>query len=408
LTSGVLIGVSSARLTQMNNGNIDYADVDDMRHSINTMSASGGVLVGLAVTMGNGGAGDYDQDGDGYECDGSSGANDCLTHNGNDCDDDPTDDPSDPGDTGDTGDTGLFDAGSLVELPTAAQINIDATEIWYDGIDQDCSGNSSDFDADGDSYDCDYDAANDICLPTVGFDCDDGVDYINPGEPEVCHDALDNDCSGIEDDEDAQGCLIYHRDFDEDGFGLFNDFHCYCDPAKPYEVEGPIAVESDDCDDARNDVYPNALETADRVDNNCDGIKDELTEYYDDDDDGYCEAILEPCTQQAQETPPEGGDCNDSDIDVELDNGGYMKTDQIHPGDGTPEDNENWYDGLDQNCLEDDDYDRDGDGVPCEKVLIDESCDPTPDLVNYTHTPTTAHPIKATVMMTPTTTRSLE
>ena len=44
-----------------------------------------------------------------------------------------------------------------------------------------------------------------------------------------------------------------------------------------------------DCNDADNGVYPNATETCDSVDQDCNGIIDNDTICYDDDGDGYTE-----------------------------------------------------------------------------------------------------------------------
>jgi len=70
-----------------------------------------------------------------------------------------------------------------------ADVNPDATEVWYDGVDADCD-DESDYDADTDGYDSvDYD----------GDDCDDTDPLVNPGQIELCDDELDNDCDGVED-----------------------------------------------------------------------------------------------------------------------------------------------------------------------------------------------------------------
>ena len=86
-----------------------------------------------------------------------------------------------------------------------------------DGIDQDCDGIVDNDpidggalyypDADGDSWG-DADLGARACTPPSGRinrggDCDDSRAAVNPDEPEVCGDGLDNDCSG-----DAAGCLI--------------------------------------------------------------------------------------------------------------------------------------------------------------------------------------------------------
>ena len=47
-------------------------------------------------------------------------------------------------------------------LDTDSSIYDGATEIWYNGIDNDCSGNASDYDQDGDGYDSD-DHGGDDC-----------------------------------------------------------------------------------------------------------------------------------------------------------------------------------------------------------------------------------------------------
>lgn len=64
-----------------------------------------------------------------------------------------------------------------------------ATEVWYDGVDQDCAGGSDD-DADGDGVDgADH----------GGTDCDDTDGATYPGAAERC-DAADNDCDSVVDE----------------------------------------------------------------------------------------------------------------------------------------------------------------------------------------------------------------
>ena len=74
-------------------------------------------------------------------------------------------------------------------------INPDATETWYDGIDQ--LDGWSDYDADMDGYDS-Y---------TYGggtIDCDDGNAAVNPDAEEISYDEVDDNCDPS-DDYDATG-----------------------------------------------------------------------------------------------------------------------------------------------------------------------------------------------------------
>ena len=77
----------------------------------------------------------------------------------------------------------------------------------------------------------------------------------------------------------------------------------YADDDGDAYCEGPVCSDGatpGDCDDSAEgaDAHPLAIETADRRDNDCDGLVDEGTEYADDDGDGFTEA---------------GGDCDDTD-----------------------------------------------------------------------------------------------
>jgi len=132
-----------------------------------------------------------------------------------------------------------------------------ATEIPYDGIDQDCVGGDL-ADLDGDGYAGDG-----------GTDCNDNDGDVNPAATEVA-DGVDEDCDGLVD----EGTDWY----DDDGDGYTED--------------------GGDCDDGEEARNPASTETADGVDEDCDGVVDEGTDAYDDDGDGYTEL---------------DGDCNDGD-----------------------------------------------------------------------------------------------
>ncbi|MAY79175.1 MAG: hypothetical protein CL930_00135 [Deltaproteobacteria bacterium] len=153
---------------------------------------------------------------------------------------------------------------------TDSDIHPGATEIWYDGVDQDCSG-GSDNDADGDGHDHpDY----------GGDDCDETESARYPGAEEIC-DEIDNDC----DDEIDEGLTFdwLFTDIDGDGFGDSSTSTYSCDPDDGILIGG-------DCDDEHPFVHPDAEEICDdEMDNDCDGDEDtdddDCEEEVDDDDD---------------------------------------------------------------------------------------------------------------------------
>jgi len=129
-------------------------------------------------------------------------------------------------------------------------------------------------DTDGDGYD-----------PNQG-DCDDSDRDIFPQNIEV-FDGKDNDCDGIV-DENTQV-------WDDDG-------DCFCEIAPCVGSRSPACtvVEGGDCNDISEDlnndgeldgplIYPGAEEKGNSVDDNCNGITDEGTAFFDDDGDGQTE-----------------------------------------------------------------------------------------------------------------------
>jgi hypothetical protein len=94
-----------------------------------------------------------------------------------------------------------------------ASIHPGATE-FCDGEDEDCDGTVDEdavdaptwyVDSDADGYGLDSSAVRSCTSPSpshvsVGGDCDDGDARVNPGQAEVCGDALDNDCDSLIDE----------------------------------------------------------------------------------------------------------------------------------------------------------------------------------------------------------------
>ena len=143
-----------------------------------------------------------------------------------------------------------------------------------------------------------------------GEDCDDTDPNTYPGAPEDPCENIDRNCDGVI----GAACNPFPEDFDEDLDGF---------------------PQSDDCDDTNPDVHPEATETCNGVDDDCDEAIDEGSSEpgvpspvtcIDDDGDGF----------------PATVDCNDDDVSV--------------------------YPGAPETCYDDIDSDCDGD-------LLDEEDD---------------------------------
>jgi len=143
------------------------------------------------------------------------------------------------------------------------------------------------------------------------FDCDDGDATIGPLGVETPN-GRDDDCNGIVDDLPTW----WYLDADGDGYG--DDSSAI---ASDVAVDGRVLV-GGDCDDTNAAVNPDAAETCDGLDNNCDGETDEdgATDgspyYVDADGDGYGTgvAVLRCAAEAGWAT--EAGDCNDGDVEV--------------------------------------------------------------------------------------------
>jgi hypothetical protein len=169
----------------------------------------------------------------------------------------------------------------------------------------------------------------------TGQDCGPQDKNVAPGKPELCNNVDDN-CNGNID----EGC-----DDDNDN---------YCD-AGMTTVGSPTTCTAGggDCNDANANVRPAGTETCDSVDNNCNGLIDEVnavgcsTRYYDGDQDGFgVNSTICACAATGLYSATNNTDCNDA-------------CPTCKPGGG-----ELICDGLDNNCTGGVDEGCNADGDP--------------------------------------------
>jgi hypothetical protein len=163
---------------------------------------------------------------------------------------------------------------------TVEKIHPLATELC-NAIDDDCDsqfdeGALATFyqDADNDSYG-NLNNAVVTCPAPFGYvsnpdDCVDNNSSINPGVAESCN-LIDDNCNGAIDDGVQTS---FYADTDNDTFGNPNVILLAC--AAPV---GYVANNAD-CDDGNPSLQPNATETCNGIDDNCNGAFDEAVQIY--------------------------------------------------------------------------------------------------------------------------------
>ncbi|MFM7204931.1 MAG: MopE-related protein, partial [Myxococcota bacterium] len=147
---------------------------------------------------------------------------------------------------------------------------------------------------------------------------------VNPAKTEVCN-SKDDDCDTLIDDLDptVSNQTTYYFDGDSDGYGRSSPITKTCGSAP-----AGYAAQSGDCDDVNAQVKPNATETCNGIDDDCDSkidaadspVTGTLNYYPDADLDTYGSSSIAAQAACAQ-NPPAGKvtnntDCNDSDATV--------------------------------------------------------------------------------------------
>ncbi len=253
-----------------------------------------------------------------------------------------------------------------------ADTNPGATE-YCDGHDDDCDGETDEDDAsdtttfyaddDGDGYGDTLDSRTQCDQPS-GYveddtDCDDEDSSVNPGQAEVCdEDDVDEDCSGLADDDDsaATGQTTFYADDDLDTYGDDSDTSELCDASSAY----PLSV-GGDCDDTDSSVYDGAEELCDGQDNACDGTLD--SDEKDNDGDKTVECEIDAGGWDGSSAVTGGDDCNDSDATV-YDGASELCDGQDNDCDGSLDSTEQDADGDGHVACAEDTYGWDGDTEP--------------------------------------------
>lgn len=160
-------------------------------------------------------------------------------------------------------------------------------------------------------------------------DCDDTKSTVYPGAVEVCN-GVDENCNGTVDE--GLPLIPFYADQDEDTFGDASQVTYFC--GTPDGLSSALVDRAGDCDDTNPLIHPGVVETADGVDNDCNGITDDTASgvwYQDADRDGF--GTPDSTAPEARDGYIQSrGDCDDTDP-------------AIHPGANDPSS-----DGVDQDC----------------------------------------------------------
>ena len=195
-----------------------------------------------------------------------------------DTDDDGLGDACDGDDDGD----GIPDTGDncpLIANPNQADQDDDGIgDVCDEDVDGDGVPNEADtcplIPNEG-QLDTDGDGKGNVCDEDDDDDGEDDVTDCAPLDPEISHllpevcNGKDDNCSGIVDEANAQGCVQYYLDIDKDGYGEAEFSSCLCGPDALF-----LTVEPGDCEPFDPAINPGAAEACDGLDNNCDDVAD--------------------------------------------------------------------------------------------------------------------------------------
>lgn len=342
-----------------------------------------------------------DGDGDGYgpgcdagpDCDdANAGVNPGVTENGSTLCDDGIDhdcDGADPvcGEVDVDGDGVSVDRGDCDD--NDPEVNPLASEVPYNGKDDDCNAETRDDDLDGDGF-------------GKADDCDDRAAHINPEARDIPGDGIDQDCDGedrvaMQVDRDGDGVTEADGDCNDDNSEVnpnvaeipYNGVDDDCNAeTRDNDLDGDGFQTPTDCDDNNASVNPNAAEVYyNGVDDDCDAATDDR------DQDGDGERAIAAggvdCNDEnanvntAQAEVAYNGvddDCDANTPDDDLDGDGFARADECD--DNNADVNPDAVENAEVNCDDGVDNDCRGGDVACGVELMDRDGDQVPDDVD--------------------------
>ncbi|MFN3202202.1 MAG: MopE-related protein [Bradymonadia bacterium] len=264
-----------------------------------------------------------------------------------------------------------------------------ASEVPYNGKDDDCNEETRDDDLDGDGF-------------GKAEDCDDRAAHINPEARDIPGDGIDQDCDGMDRmamavDRDGDGVTEVDGDCNDDNSEVnpnvpetpYNGVDDDCNADTPdNDLDGDGFRTPEDCDDNNANVNPNASEVYyNGVDEDC----SEETNDRDQDGDGFegldvggidCNDENPNANPEAEEVPYNGvdDDCRGGTPDDDLDDDGFNRADECDDNNAAV--NPDAVENADTNCGDGIDHDCRGGDVACGMPIMDRDGDQVPDDVD--------------------------